>query len=68
MVSNYDGMGRLVIDHFAKGLVRYFVVQASLVTGMFPVARVTPVFIGVNLTALVTVVFWLLVTGQLEFT
>ncbi|KAF5361015.1 hypothetical protein D9756_004834 [Leucocoprinus leucothites] len=57
-------MGLVVLG---VGLVRYFVVQASLVKGMFPVTRLTPIFIAVSLSSLVTIVFWLLLTGRLEF-
>lgn len=49
------------------GLTRYFVVQSALVKGIFPVARVSPTFIAITLTALVTVVFSILVAGKLEF-
>ncbi|KAJ3568376.1 hypothetical protein NP233_g5756 [Leucocoprinus birnbaumii] len=57
-------MGLVVLG---TGLSRFFVVQASLVQGMYPVTRLMPIFIAITLALLVTAVFWLLLTGRLEF-
>ncbi|KIM78477.1 hypothetical protein PILCRDRAFT_98382 [Piloderma croceum F 1598] len=44
------------------GLVRYFTIQSALTKGSFPVARVTVAFIAVVLSALVVIVFGVLVS------
>ncbi|THU83414.1 hypothetical protein K435DRAFT_689578, partial [Dendrothele bispora CBS 962.96] len=46
------------------GTFRYFLIQSSLTQGKFPVARVTIVGMAFILTAFVTVVFVILVTGN----
>ena len=42
--------------------MRYFTVQSALTKGNFPVARVTIAFISVVLSALVVIVFGVLVS------
>ncbi|KAF9454827.1 hypothetical protein P691DRAFT_655211 [Macrolepiota fuliginosa MF-IS2] len=56
-------MGLVVLS---IGLTRYFIVQSALVRGMFPVARLSALFMAIALTALVTVVFSILVTGRIQ--
>jgi len=51
-------MGLIVL---VMGLVRYFSIQSALTKGNFPIARVTIAFIAVVLSALVVVVFGVLV-------
>ncbi|THV03580.1 hypothetical protein K435DRAFT_747624 [Dendrothele bispora CBS 962.96] len=46
------------------GTFRYFLIQSSLTHGKFPVTRVTIVGMAFILTAFVTVVFVILVTGN----
>lgn len=53
-------MGLLVLG---IGLIRYFVVQSSLVQGSFPVTRLSPILIAVTSISLVTMVFWFLLAG-----
>ncbi|KAF9534518.1 hypothetical protein CPB83DRAFT_804538 [Crepidotus variabilis] len=48
------------------GVVRYYTVQAALVKGSFPVARLATAFIATMLTALVTLTFGVLLAGKLE--
>lgn len=42
--------------------MRYFTIQSALTKGSFPVARVTIAFIAVVLSALVVIVFGVLVS------
>jgi len=51
-------MGLFVL---AIGFIRYFSVQTALTKGNFPVARVTIAFIAVVLSALIAIVFGILV-------
>ncbi|TFK52359.1 hypothetical protein OE88DRAFT_1657571 [Heliocybe sulcata] len=46
------------------GVVRYFTVQTALTRGNFPVARVTVIVVGLVLTALICVMFGVLVASR----
>ncbi|EPQ54666.1 hypothetical protein GLOTRDRAFT_77319 [Gloeophyllum trabeum ATCC 11539] len=46
------------------GVVRYFTVQIALTEGKYPVARITVLFVGAVLTALICVVFGILVAAR----
>jgi len=48
------------------GVTRYFTVQAALVKGYFPAARLVTGLIAMVLTALVTLTFGILLAGKLE--
>jgi len=60
--EKWSKVGKKVVN-YPLGLIRYFVVQSSLVQGSFPVTRLSPMLIAVTLISLVTTVFWLLLAG-----
>lgn len=77
--ANIRGQGGIDPQHFARplgatvvllgllilvyGLVRYFMTQAALVRGFFPVARNSIAVVALALGAVVSIVFGVLVAG-----
>ncbi len=43
------------------GMVRYFTIQSALLTGNYPVARVSAIMLGLILGAIIVVVFGVIV-------
>lgn len=47
-------------------MTRYFTIQAALVKGQFPVARLATAMIALMLVVLVTMTFGMLLVGKLD--